>query len=150
MGIIQRLLGAIRRHPGVSWAALGVYAAAVTFPHQNVQYVVNLIALRFSHKRLYQGSAAIALFEVALLSFLVVRRLAGQAERRTLGAYWILTIGLIFGTWRVFTANNVELVHYPQYFPEGFVLAALTLSAAESLAWVAMLEAWTSVFNTGT
>jgi hypothetical protein len=138
VGTFQRLLLAIRRHPRWSWVGLAVFAAAVTFPHESVQYVVNLIANRFTHKRVYQGSAAIALFEVALLTFIVVKRLIGQAERRRLGAFWILTVLLIWGTWRVFTANNVELVHYPQYFPEGIALAALTLSPAESLAWVAL------------
>ncbi len=138
MGIFQRLLMAIHRHPRWSWAGLAAYAAAVTFPHENVQYVVNLIAIRFTHKRLYQGSAAIALFEAALLTVILVRSLATQPERRRLGAFWILTGVLIFGTWRAFTANNVELVHYPQYFPEGVVLAALTLSPAESLTWVTL------------
>ncbi len=139
MGAFERLLLAIREHLRWSWAALAAYAAAVTFPHENVQYLVNLIAIRFTHKRLYQGSAVIALFEAALLTFIVIRRLGKQAERGRAGAFWILTLGLIFGTWRVFTANNVELVHYPQYFPEGVALAALTLSPAEALAWVTIL-----------
>jgi len=136
VGAFEQFLAAIHKHPRWSWAALAVYAAAVTFPHENVQYVVNLIAIRFTHKRLYQGSAAIALFEVALLTLILVRRLVRQPERGKLAAFWILTIGLIWGTWRAFTANNVELVHYPQYFPEGIALVALTLSPAESLAWI--------------
>jgi hypothetical protein len=36
-------------------------------------------------------------------------------------------------------ANNTELVHFPQYFPEGIALLALTLSPVESLAWIALL-----------
>ena len=43
------------------------------------------------------------------------------------------------GIWSVLTANNTELVHFPQYFPEGMALAALTLSPVESLAWLTLL-----------
>ncbi len=121
-----------------SWAALAAYAAAVTFPHENVQYVVNEIAIRISHPRLYQASAAIVLAIGALLTLFFFMNLARQAGRRRLAAFWVLTLFLIWGTWRAFTANNVELVHYPQYFPEGVALLALTLSPAESLAWIAV------------
>lgn len=128
----------MRRRPRWSWAALAAYAAAVTFPHENVQYIVNEIAIRISHTRLYQASAAIVLAQGALLTLIVFRSLAGQAARRRLAAFWVLTLALIWGTWRGLTANNVELVHYPQYFPEGMALLALTLSPAESLAWIAV------------
>lgn len=73
--------------------------------------------------------------EGLLLSWILFRRLAAQPERRTVAAFWILTIGLIWCTWRFGTANNVELVHYPQYVPEGMILLAVTLSPVESLAW---------------
>ena len=116
-----------------------VYAALATFPHENVQYVVNRIALRISHKRLYQASAAIAIGEGLLLSWILFRALRSHPARRSIIAYWALTIALIFGTWRLLTANNVELVHYPQYVPEGAALAALTLSPVESIAWVVIL-----------
>jgi len=112
------------------------YAAAVTFPHENVQYYVNEIAIRFSHRRLYQGSAMIALIEAALFTILLIRRLKEQPARRSVIACWVLTIALIFGTWRLLTANNVELVHYPQYVLEGAALLALTLSPIESIAWI--------------
>ena len=49
---------------------------------------------------------------------------------------WFLTMALIGGAWGSLTANNVELVHYPQYFPEGIALAALTLSPVEALSWI--------------
>ncbi len=137
--VLQKMLAAIHRHPRWSWAGLAIYAAAVTFPHENVQYVVNEIAIRITHKRLYQASAVIALLEIGLLTLILFRRLAGQPERRRLAVFWILTMVLIWGTWRSFTANNVELVHYPQYFPEGMALVALTLSPAESLSWIALL-----------
>ena len=139
MGALHRLLVAIRLHPRWTWAGLAAYAAAVTFPHENVQYVVNEIANRITHKRLYQASAAIALLQVALLSLVFLKRLARQPERARLAVFWMLTLALIWGTWRGFTANNVELVHYPQYFPEGMALVALTLSPAESLAWITFL-----------
>jgi len=44
----------------------------------------------------------------------------------------------MIGTWRVFMANNTELIHFPQYFPEGIALLAITLSPVESLAWIAL------------
>jgi hypothetical protein len=53
--------------------------------------------------------------------------------------FWIITVALIWAAWRFLTANNVELVHYPQYVPEGMALVALTLSPVESLAWAAIL-----------
>ena len=115
-----------------------MYAASVTFPHESVQYVVNEIANSISHKRLYQVSAALILIEGALASWILYRRLIEQPARRILAAFWILTIGLIWCTWKFGTANNVELVHYPQYVPEGMALLALTLSPMESLAWVAL------------
>jgi len=55
-----------------------------------------------------------------------------------MAAFWMVTLALIAFTWRAFTANNVELVHYPQYVPEGMALLALTLSPAESLAWIVL------------
>jgi hypothetical protein len=130
---VQRLLLWVHQHPRWAWVGLVLYAAAVTFPHENVQYVVNEIAIRISHKRLYQASAAIALIEVAILSFIVIRRVS---LRSRIAVFWWITIALIVGTWKLLTANNVELVHYPQYVPEGAVLLALTLSPVESIAWV--------------
>jgi hypothetical protein len=114
------------------------YAAAVTFPHENVQWLVNQVALRITHRRLYQLSAAITLVEAAWLTWILARRLRRQAARRMVAAFWIVTLVLIWCTWRVLTANNVELVHYPQYIPEGMGLLALTLSPAESMAWIAL------------
>jgi hypothetical protein len=134
----REFLTAMRRRPGWSWAALAAYAAAVTFPHENVQWFVNEIAIRITHKRLYEASAAIVLALGAILTLVLFRSLAGQASRRTVAAFWVLTLALIWCAWRGLTANNVELVHYPQYVPEGMALLALTLSPAESLAWVAV------------
>src|SRR5262249_16215042 len=136
---VQKFLLWIHRHPRCAWLMLAAYAVVVTFPHENVQYYVNEIAIRISHKRLYQTSAAIALMEGGALTLILLRRVRGQAARRILVAYWVLTIALIFGTCRLLTANNVELVHYPQYVPEGAILLAITLSPLESMAWVAIL-----------
>jgi hypothetical protein len=128
----------IRRHPRSAWAGVIAYAASVTFPHENVQFIVNEIANTISHKRLYQVSASVTLILGVLLTWVLFRRLARQPQRRLLGSFWILTIVLIWCTWRFGTANNVELVHYPQYVPEGMALLALTLSPAESMAWIAL------------
>jgi len=114
------------------------YAAAVTFPHENVQWLVNQVAIRITLGRLYQVSAAITVTEAAWLTWILIRRLGGQEARRTVGAFWIVTLALIWCAWHVLTANNVELVHYPQYIPEGMALVALTLSPAESLSWIAL------------
>lgn len=115
-----------------------IYAASVTFPHENVQYVVNLLCIRFTHRRVYQASAAIALVELVVLTLLLWRGLARQPARRIIAASWILTIALIWCDWRFFTANNTEMVHYPQYVPEGMALLALTLSPVESIAWATL------------
>jgi hypothetical protein len=124
-----------------------VYACAVTLPHQAVQNVVEVIANHISRRRLYQYSAAIALVEAAVLTFFFVRSLRGQASRRWLLAYWLLSLALITATWGLFTANNTELVHYPQYFPEGVALLALTLSPAESLAWITVFGGLDEAFQ---
>jgi hypothetical protein len=136
--VVHRFLVWIRAHPRWGWAGLSAYAAAVTFPHENVQYLVNLLCIRFTHRRVYQASAVIGLVEAALLTWIVYRGLARQPSRRIVTAFWILTIVLIWGTCRSFTANNTELVHYPQYVPEGMLLLALTLSPVESIAWVTL------------
>jgi hypothetical protein len=136
---VERFLAAIHRHPRWGWAGLIAYAAAVTFPHEQVQLVVGKLASLITHKRLYQLSAAIALLQGILLTWVLLRRIAARPDRRTLLAFLVLTLALIGGSWRLLTANNTELVHYPQYVPEGMALVALTLSPAESMAWVAIL-----------
>src|SRR6202050_5742865 len=134
---LRKFLAAMRRRPRWSWAALAVYAAAVTFPHEFVQYEVNEFQIRIGGiHRLYVVAAAIVLDQGALLTFILLRSLAGQTGRLRLAAFWFLTLALIFGAWGGLTANNVELVHYPQYVPEGMALLAVTFSPAESLAWV--------------
>jgi hypothetical protein len=133
------LLDFVRRRRIWAWTGLIAYAAAVTLPHEQVQLIVGRIADRITLKGVYRASAALALAEVAVLTLLLAWRLAVHPERRRIGAYWILTVALICATWVAFTANATELIHYPQYFPEGAALMAMTLSPAESLAWVALL-----------
>lgn len=135
---MQRLLVWIHSHPRWSWAGLLAYAAAVTFPHEFVQYLVNLLCIRYTHLRVYQGSAAIAIVELLIFTPILWRGIARQPARRILAISSVLTIALIWGIWRAFTANNTELVHFPQYLPEGMALLALTLSPVESIAWVTL------------
>ena len=135
MQILQRLLAAINQHKVWGWIGLLIYVPLVIFPHDTVQYYANEIAIKYTHKRLYQGSAvaAIVIGVVATLLFLwAVRR---QQERRAITILWFVTLLVFVGTWWIFMANNTELVHFPQYFPEGMVLLALTASPVESIAW---------------
>jgi hypothetical protein len=120
------------------WAGLFVYACAVTFPHQPVQDVVGQLVIKISRNRVYQLSVALALIEAVVFTWIFIRSLSRQNERRWLASYWILSFLLMIGTWRFLMANNTELVHFPQYFPEGIALLALTLSPVESLAWIAL------------
>jgi hypothetical protein len=131
-----RALSAIHSHPWLAWILFLAYAAAVTFPHENVQWFVNEIAIRITHPNLYRLSAAIALALGALLTALLLHGARRQPQGRLAIGLWFLTIALITGAWSSLTANNVELVHYPQYFPEGMALAALTLSPVEALCWI--------------
>jgi hypothetical protein len=112
------------------------YAAAVTFPHEQVQEIVGHIADRLTRPGLYRVSAEIAIGLVVIATLVLVWRLRRNTERVRIAAFWVLTMGLIWCTWRVFTSNNTELVHYPQYFPEGMALVAMTASPVESLAWI--------------
>jgi len=135
---VRKFLEILHRNLGWAWTGLIVYAAAVTFPHEQVQLLVGAIADRLTRPGLYRVSAAIAIALAAVVTLILVRQLRTHPERRRIAAFWALTLLLIFGTWGVFTGNNTELVHYPQYFPEGAALVAMTLSPAESLAWIAL------------
>jgi hypothetical protein len=144
---LSRFLAGMHRHSVWGWTGLILYACAVTFPHQNVQDIVAQLAAKYSHKRLYQVSATLALIEGVALTFLFIRRLSGQAERRWLAAFWVVSFALMAGTWRLLTANNTELVHFPQYFPEGMTLLALTLSPVESMAWLTLFGGLDEAFQ---
>lgn len=124
-------------HPRAAVAALIAYAAAVTFPHENVQWAVNELAIRITHPRVYALFAGIVLTLGIALTAILFRGPIGPQSGVARRA-WIAAILLIFGAWGTLTANNVELVHYPQYFPEGAALTALTLSPPEALAYVAI------------
>jgi hypothetical protein len=136
MSFFSRFLNSVHAHPRWGVAGFLAYAAVATFPHENVQWLVNEIAIRYTHAVLFHWSAMIAAVEAVLLTLTMIWRLRKQPARGTLALFWVVTCGLIFFTWRAFTANNVELVHYPQYIPEGILLMAMTLSPVESLAWV--------------
>jgi hypothetical protein len=113
MRILQRLLAAISRHKILGWIGLLIYVPSVIFPHDIVQYYANEIAIRYTHKRLYQGSAIAGIsigVVVTLMFLLAVRR---QPERRAIRLMWLVTLTLIVGTWWIFMANNTELVHFP-------------------------------------
>jgi hypothetical protein len=143
----SRFLALLERHKAWGWVAFVAYACAVTFPHQPVQDLVGALAAKITLKRLYQLSATIALTIGVVLSFLFVRKLGRRKDRWWLAAFWILTLGLMVATWRVLFANNTELVHYPQYFPEGIALLALTQSPIEALAWVVFFGLFDETFQ---
>jgi hypothetical protein len=136
LGFMERFVAALRRRPLVGWVGLVVYAAAVTFPHEAVQRLVAVLASKITHKWLYAGSALLAIAEAALATVLILRRTSGRRGGRRLVVSWVAIMLLIVCTARWLTANNTELVHYPQYFPEGAALWALTMSPVETLAWV--------------
>lgn len=134
--ILTRLFGAIHAHPFWGSLLLLIYAGAVTLPHEQVQWQCSMIALRTTHAGLYHISAEIALAETVLLTAYVGWRLFREPQRWFVVGLWALTLALIIGARSSLTANDLELVHYPQYFPEGVLLMALTLSPIESLSWV--------------
>jgi hypothetical protein len=138
---VQEILESLHRRPRWAWIGWIVYAAAVTFPHEQVQRLVEKIADRLTRPGLYRVSATIAISLAVVLTVVLWRRLRERlavSERRRIAGFWCLTLALIWVTWRIFTANNTELVHYPQYFPEGAALLAMTLSPVESLSWIAL------------
>jgi hypothetical protein len=148
MTALSRFFAGMNRHKVWAWAGLLAYACAVTFPHQPVQEIVGAIGGRITQKRLYQSSVAIALIEAVVFTSLFVRSLfRRQTQRPLLASYWILCFLLMVGTWRLFMANNTELVHYPQYFPEGMALLAITLSPVESLAWITLFGGLDETFQ---
>src|SRR5215472_18780125 len=101
-GYLRRFLTTVQSHKAWGWAGLCVYAAAVSFPHQQVQDVVGHWAERITLRRLYQTSVALALTEgvlVTALFFVYARQLQGKHERRWLTGYWLLSFALMVGTW---------------------------------------------------
>ena len=146
----RRFLASFPAHKFSGWLGVLVYACCATFPHQWVQDIAAHLAERYTLKRLYQGSVALAALEavtLTILFILFIRRLPSRVERRWLTGFWLLCFALMAATWRILMANNTELIHYPQYFPEGVMLLALTLSPAESLAWIALLGGLDETFQ---
>jgi hypothetical protein len=147
MRSLRRLLLAMRLHTVWAWLGVYIYACAVTFPHQPVQDLVAQISHHITLRGVYRGSVMIALIEACVLTFFFLKGLRGKKNRGWLVLCWLLSFAFMAGTWRLFTANNTELVHYPQYFPEGVALLALTLSPAESMAWVAVFGGLDEAFQ---
>jgi hypothetical protein len=140
-------LVALRLHKAWTWIGVLIYATAVTFPHQPVQDFVGQLARQFTLRSVYRGSVTMAAIEALVLTFLFLKSVRAQASRRTLVILWTISFALMIGTWRMFTANNTELVHYPQYFVEGVVLLALTRSPVESLAWITVFGGLDEAFQ---
>lgn len=109
-----------------------VYALAVTLPHEYVQDVAGKLANSVGRANLYRLAAALAITLATLVTIQFLRR----TRRLLLITYWFATLALIAATWATLTANNTELVHYPQYFVPGLLLFALTRSPLESLCWI--------------
>ena len=126
----------LHEHSRAGWAILLLYAVAVTFPHEEVQSWVGELAKWMGRANLYRIAAAIGLVTAGILSSIVVPALRQHPAARLVGGYWAATLLLILGAWGLLTANNTELVHYPQYFVPGAILMAITLSPFESLAWI--------------
>jgi hypothetical protein len=135
---LSKLLAATHKHKVWGWAVLILYALAVTLPHQPVQDVLSRFTDKFGRDPLYLISVTAALVLGAAFTLLFVLALRRQSRRRELAALWILCFALMAGVWRLLMANSTELAHFPQYFPEGVALLALTLSPAESIAWVTL------------
>jgi len=136
--VLPRVLAALRRHPVWTWIGVLIYATAVTLPHENVQTVVGQMAQWMGRRHLYQLAGGIGIGGAIVLTMIILGRLRENSERRVISILWVVTLALIVATWRWLTANNTELIHYPQYIPEGMAILALTASPVESLAWVTL------------
>src|SRR5580698_2661729 len=100
MTALSRFLAGMHTHKIWAWAGLLVYACAVTFPHQPVQEVVGALVVKISRDRVYQISVALALIEAVVFTWLFLRSLSRQTERRWIASYWILSFVLMLATWR--------------------------------------------------
>jgi len=135
---LSRFLAAMRGRRWWGWCGLILYAIAVTFPHQPVQDLLSKFTDRFGREPLYHGSVTIALAIGVVLTLMLLAAVWKRRDGKWLAALWFLSLALMVAVWRVFMANNTELVHFPQYFPEGVALMALTLSPVEAMAWLAV------------
>ena len=135
MWIFRRFLAAVSRHKVLGWILLLIYVPSVIFPHNLVQFYANEIAIKYTHKGLYKLAAVSAIMIGVVITLVFLPALRRQPKRGAVSMLWVFTMLLMVGTWWIFMANNTELVHFPQYFPEGFLLLALTGSPVEALAW---------------
>jgi hypothetical protein len=133
---IYRIFSWLRKHPRAGWTILLLYAAMVTFPHEQVQALVGNAGKLMGRANLYRWAGAIGVASAAAVTAVLLPELRSRKQRRLIGAYLAGTFLLIFAAWSLLTANNTELAHYPQYFVPGAILMAMTLSSVESLAWI--------------
>ena len=129
-------------HPRATWAILFVYAALVTFPHEQVQGIVGSVAKSMGRANLYRLAFWIGIVCAAILTAVFSAALRRHQFPKLIASYWAATLLLIFATWKILTVNNTELVHYPQYFVPGAILIALTLSPLETLAWITLVASF--------
>lgn len=132
----------LRQRPKLGWLLVLAYSTLVTLPHQPVQDFVAWLVTVLGRANVYRIAATVGLLIGAALTWLLVNVLKKKkAEHNASGMVarlWLLTFVLIVGTWAILTVNNTELVHYPQYFPTGFLVMVLTGSPIETLAWVTL------------
>lgn len=147
MSFVANTLAAMHRNKRWGLFALLIYIPLSIFPHDLVQYYVNQIAIHYTHKRLYQGAAALHIAIAAIFTLILLPRLLKHPMRGRVAAMWILTIALAVATWWSFMANNSELVHFPQYFPEGMMLLVLTGSPLEAIALATIIGGLDEAFQ---
>lgn len=68
------LLGTIHRHRIAGWTIAAIYGVVVTFPHEQVQTLVNWIAVHMGFAHFYFMMGALALAGGAVLSIVVFAR----------------------------------------------------------------------------
>lgn len=129
---IEYALSSLGRNRLAGWILFLVYALAVTLPHEYVQDLAGKLATSIGRANLYRFAAALAITLATLVTIQFLRR----TRRPSLIIYWFATLLFIAATWATLTANNTELVHYPQYFVPGLLLFALTRSPLETLCWI--------------
>src|ERR1700722_10358746 len=99
MKILERWLAAVQRHKVWGWVLLMIYVPSVIFPHDVVQYYVNEIASRYTHKRLYQGAAIGGEVIGVIVTLAFMWCLRKRPERLIIGMSWLVTLGLIIACW---------------------------------------------------
>jgi hypothetical protein len=148
---LDKLLLQLREKPTLGWLLVLAYSTLVTLPHQPVQDFVAWLVKELGRANVYRIAATVGLLIGAALTWLLVavlrKKKAGDSAFGLVAKLWLLTFVLIVGTWAILTVNNTELVHYPQYFPTGFLVLVLTGSPIETLAWVTLFAGFDEGFQ---